>query len=395
MREALSQIKQDLGDDAMILKTRKIPRKMFTIGSQDEIEVTAAIEDSAVKPSAPMTPLSIKDPGVYGRSMNLQKPVTSKPSVEVPPAPLPKATGAAPAQQTPMDRLRIMEMREDIREIKDLMKSILQPGDAATAGGYAGPWAVLYKRMIDADVQPAVMEELIRTMKADKSVPDADIEKKFIRVLGEQFPVAGPIQEKPGGPCIVAFVGPTGAGKTTTLAKLAAHYSLNLKSSVSLITADTYRIAAIEQIRTFADIVNIELQVVFSPEEIPDAVASCSHNRFIFVDTAGRSQRSSEHLLELEKYMIALRPDEIHLVLSASTKESDLLHVIQQYKKMGVNRLLFTKLDETLRLGNVFNTVRTSGIPVAYLTTGQNVPEDIELAQPGRFIQKLWEGSSL
>jgi flagellar biosynthesis protein FlhF len=191
----------------------------------------------------------------------------------------------------------------------------------------------------------------------------------------------------------VAFVGPTGAGKTTTLAKLAAHYALNKESSVSLISADTYRIAAIEQIRSFADIVNIGLQVIFSPGDVADALAACANNDFVFIDTAGRSPRDREQMKELDDVLAAFQPDEIHLVLSATTKESDLLHTIKQYRDRGVNRLLFTKLDETVRLGNVFDVVQTSAIPVSYLTFGQSVPDDIELAQPGRFIQRLWEGS--
>jgi flagellar biosynthesis protein FlhF len=193
---------------------------------------------------------------------------------------------------------------------------------------------------------------------------------------------------------VVAFVGPPGAGKTTTLAKLAAHCCINKGKSVSIITADTYRIAAIEQIRMFADIVKIGLQVVFSPDEIPQALEASSNSEVVFVDTAGRSQRNQEHMEDLRKFLDVLRPDEVHLVLSASTKDSDLLDTIRRYKNMSVNRLLFTKIDETVRLGNVLNVVSESGIPVSYFTMGQSVPDDIELAQAGKFVQQLWEGGA-
>jgi flagellar biosynthesis protein FlhF len=158
---------------------------------------------------------------------------------------------------------------------------------------------------------------------------------------------------------------------------------------VSIITADTYRIAAIEQIRAFADIVNVGLQIVFSPDEMQTALEECSDSDVIFVDNAGRSQRNKEHMEELRLLMDVLRPDETHLVLSATTKDSDLHDMINRYRNIKVNRLLFTKLDETTRLGNIFNIVSDLGIPVSYFTVGQSVPDDIEVADPGKFVTRL------
>jgi flagellar biosynthesis protein FlhF len=394
MKEALLQIKQDLGEDAMILKTRKLPHKLFAMGAKEEIEVTAAIDDAAATTPQPLRPLAVRDPGVYSRPRSLAKSTAAKPPAAMPQYPprKPAEPVAAPAT-TPMDRLGLLEIKGDIREIRDFLKSIRQTGEIGSAGGFSGAWAALFKRMVDAEIQPAFAEKLIVEIKGQASVPESDIEKRFVEVLGGRFPVSGPLRGNLDGPVLVAFVGPTGAGKTTTLAKLAAHYALNKESSVSLISADTYRIAAIEQIRSFADIVNIGLQVIFSPGDVADALAACANNDFVFIDTAGRSPRDREQMKELDDVLAAFQPDEIHLVLSATTKESDLLHTIKQYRDRGVNRLLFTKLDETVRLGNVFDVVQTSAIPVSYLTFGQSVPDDIELAQPGRFIQRLWEGS--
>jgi flagellar biosynthesis protein FlhF len=191
------------------------------------------------------------------------------------------------------------------------------------------------------------------------------------------------------------FVGPTGSGKTTTLAKLAAYHLLTKHKSVSVITSDTYRIAAIEQIRAFTDIMNIDLHVVFSPEEAEQALAACASSDFVFVDTAGRSQKSTEHMGELSVLIKRMAPDEVHCVLSAGTKVSDLLATIEKYRQLGVNRLLFTKLDETMNLGNVFTAVIQSKIPFSYFTFGQRVPDDIELALPHRLVTRLFEGSRL
>jgi flagellar biosynthesis protein FlhF len=394
MKEALLQIKQDLGDDAMILKTRKLPHKMFAMGTREEIEVTAAIDDAAAAKPQPLRPLSITDPGVYARPRSVERAAGAKPQPAGPAyAPRGATEAAVAAPTTPMDRLGLLEIKGDIRAIKDFLKSIRQPGEMTSAAGFSGPWAALYKRMIDAEIQPALAERLIMEIKGETSLPDTDIEKRFVDVLSRRFPVSGPLRGNLDGPVVVAFVGPTGAGKTTTLAKLAAHYALNKESTVSLISADTYRIAAIEQIRSFADIVNVGLQVIFSADEVAAALSACKNDDFVFIDTAGRSPQDREHMQELDGLMKAFAPDEIHLVLSASTKESDLVHTVNHYREHGVNRLLFTKLDETVRLGNVFDVVQSSGIAVSYLTFGQSVPDDIELAQPGRFIQRLWEGS--
>ena len=163
---------------------------------------------------------------------------------------------------------------------------------------------------------------------------------------------------------------------------------------MSIITADTYRIAAIEQIRTFADIVKVGLQVVFSSEEIPAAMRECAEDDLVFVDTAGRSQRNTEHMEELKGLIDTLHPDEVHLVLSATTKDSDLLDIVKRYKSININRLLFTKLDETVKVGSIFNLVSEVKIPVSYFTFGQSVPDDIELARPAGFVARLWEDNN-
>jgi len=382
MREALLQIKQDLGDDAVILRTRNVARKLLSLGNGQEIEVTAAVEDGTPGP-VPMSPLRINPQGVYNR--NGVQPKTG--------AAQDTAPGPAAAPRNPDSRFEYLELREDLREVKQLVKSILTSGAAASAGGFADGWAVLYKRLVDAEVKPDIATALIGHVKERYVVADNKIDSAFLAAIGDCFPVAGPLKIKKKGPLVVAFVGPTGAGKTTTLAKLAAHFVISKKRSAAVITADTYRIAAIEQIRTFADIVGIRLEVVFTPEEARDAVAACSSEDAIFIDTAGRSQRNTGHMAELKTLLSVIKPDETHLVLSATTKDSDLDDVIARYQDFGVNRLLFTKLDETARLGNIVNCVNTHRIPVSYFTAGQSVPDDIELAQPGRFMQRLWEGA--
>ena len=422
MREALVQVKEELGENALILKHGKVP-KMF---GPDEIEVTAAIDDEAPPPKASaFAPLHVSG-GVEPAMPEAPEPAfPAPPNVRpyVPPRvssygdagpsrqPGPPPTRSFPSTKRGLDE--ISEIKADVNELKDLVKTILTtavaPASGASGAKGGGPdtalpgdvtaatdsgWDAFVRRLTDSEVKPDIARKLVNSIRGGSQVTDAELERKLEEALSAQFPVSGPLKFKKGAPFTVAFVGPTGSGKTATLAKLAAHCCFKGKK-ISIITADTYRIAAIEQIRTFADIVNVALQVVFSPDDIPAAIAACDGSDAVFVDTAGRSQRNREHMEELRILMDVLRPDETHLVLSATTKESDLLDMVNNYRNIRVNRLLFTKLDETARLGNIFNVVSELGIPVSYFTVGQSVPDDIELAQAGKFVKRLMEGRAL
>ncbi|MDR2578368.1 MAG: flagellar biosynthesis protein FlhF [Chitinispirillales bacterium] len=456
-REAYEQIKAELGEDAIILKHEKVP-KMF---GGTEYEVTAAIDENApAQKKTEFPPLRVSgadagagagtgidastgvDSGLYGPPSRRTAPQfdTPPPKPEMPEPAVPDIRPYFPQKQPPyanqdrgdsvdagqyqrqrtvasakqphpsrQDYDEISEIKADIQELKELVKTILAGAAKPGAGGMIGPgspipapeygsaggWNAFVKRLTDSEVKPEIAKKLVNSIRGGGQVTDAELEKKLIDALSDQFPTSGPLKLKKGAPLTIAFVGPTGSGKTTTLAKLAAHCCFNKSKKISIITADTYRIAAIEQIRMFADIVSVGLQVVFSPDEIPDALAACEGSDVVFVDTAGRSQRNKEHMEELRLLVDVLRPDETHLVLSATTKDSDLLDMVHNYRNVRVNRLLFTKLDETARLGNIFNVVSELGIPVSYFTAGQSVPDDIELAQAGKFVKKLMEGRTL
>lgn len=401
MKEALLKIKKDFGDDAMILKTRKLPRRIFSLNEQETIEVTAAIDEGKVSKAFPLPPLKVNNPGVYQRPRAVGKEFPASAGAafisdgndkeEMPQNPVvPMIT-----RMDTQEQLRMMELKEEIREMKSLLKSILRTGQSCASGGFAGEWAILYKRLVDSEIRTTIAESLIRKMIHSSQNATNALHDRFITAVGDSFPVSGPLRLKSGSPLVVAFVGPTGAGKTTTIAKLVSYYSLHKKGAVSIITADTYRIAAIEQIRAFADIVGVRLHVVFNPQEAQDALTLCENDDIVFVDTAGRSQKNNTHMKELASLVEVLRPDDTHLVLSATTKDSDIHDVIKRYREVPIHHLLFTKLDETVKIGNIFNAVNQYAIPVSYFTIGQNVPEDIEIAQPVKFVQRLLTGSSL
>jgi flagellar biosynthesis protein FlhF len=179
---------------------------------------------------------------------------------------------------------------------------------------------------------------------------------------------------------IQVLIGPTGVGKTTTLAKMAVRYALYQGEKVGIITIDHYRIGAVEQLRTYADITGLPLEVVMTPKELLQAIEKLSYCQRILIDTAGRSTLNLAHIQELANYLGHLPPAEIFMVISATTKARDLKLICNNFRCMNYNRLIFTKLDETDSFGILLNGVYLTGLPVIYLSTGQNVPDDICLA---------------
>jgi flagellar biosynthesis protein FlhF len=405
MREALVEIKNELGENAIILKTRKMAVRGFPF-SGPEIEVTAAVDDGLVPaPAFPeinvngAVPVVAPEPGLYRRPrssciVDTARPVTITPW-KPPVTQSQKRKPDVMAVSSVQDGSNLIELREDIKQLAEMVKSAVMDGGKKTGNGFDGAWGVLYKRLVDSEVKPVIAAHLVENLSRNEAdFSTGRSEERIVSLLKNHFPAAGPIQCKKDGPKVVAFVGPTGAGKTTTIAKLVAHCCLGKKRRVSIITADTYRIAAIEQIRAFAEIVKVPLRTVFTHKEAATALAACVNDDIVFVDTAGRGHRDNAHIQELKDTLDALRPDEIHCVVSATTKDSDLLSILTRYRAIGADRVLFTKLDETAHVGNVFNTVSETSIPASFFTFGQSVPDDIELAQPARFVKRLWEGAA-
>jgi flagellar biosynthesis protein FlhF len=199
--------------------------------------------------------------------------------------------------------------------------------------------------------------------------------------LMEAVEVTGPVTE---GAKIWSFIGPTGVGKTTTLAKLAAHFSLRLAQKITLVTIDTYRIGAVDQLKTYARILGLPLEIATGREEFQEILGSTRDRDWVLVDTAGRNPHSREHLEELENILGADPRVENHLVLSATTKDLDLARVVQGFSLLPIRSYIFTKLDETDEYTPIFNQLLRFKRPLSYLTNGQKVPEDIEPATKGK-----------
>jgi len=238
--------------------------------------------------------------------------------------------------------------------------------------------------LVEAEADEAAARAAIALLQQAGDFDAADPQaarRRLRRLLADVLPVTGPIRLVPGVRRTVALVGPTGVGKTTTIAKLAAAFRLQQQRKVGLITVDTYRIAAVEQLRTYAEIIDLPMEVVGTPREMRQALARLQGFDLVLIDTAGRSPRDEVKIRELRAFLQEAEPDEIHLVLSAASSGRGMAAAIERFAPAGVTAALVTKLDEASCLGHLLAPWHAGRLPISYLTDGQNVPDDICVAE--------------
>lgn len=249
----------------------------------------------------------------------------------------------------------------------------------------------LYTTLLDAEVEDELARELVCRAKQHASRPQLADPKATLGLLAglveREFRCAPPIAPVRARRKVVALVGPTGVGKTTTLAKLAANFRLKDGVKLGLVTVDTYRIAAVEQLRTYAELIDLPMKVVTTPDEMRRALDEYAGLDLVLVDTAGRSPRDDLKIQELKSFLDEAAVDEVHLVLSLAAGLKALEASAANFLPVGVTSLILTKLDEATGAGVLFNVARRLKPPISYLTTGQNVPEDIEPAQATRMAR--------
>ena len=241
----------------------------------------------------------------------------------------------------------------------------------------------IYARLVEGGVASELAHELLDELP-DFSAWSEEAQEPLANsglrdLIARRVCSAGAIELTPGQLKAVALIGPTGVGKTTTIAKLAAHFALVEKKKVALLTMDTYRIAAVEQLKIYSQILEIPLGVAYNQAEVAPVIAQYADYDLLLIDTAGRSQKNIMQVGELKSLLEAVGC-ETHLVLSSQTKEQDMLESIQRFAAARVDRLIFSKLDETDSYGTLLNVAYRTGLPLSYLTTGQKVPEDLEPA---------------
>jgi flagellar biosynthesis protein FlhF len=426
MTDALRTIKDELGPDAVILSTKSVKQQsgMFGLFGRTVVEVTAAIDfDGRGGPSAaretarpssgsgqpaPDHPVfqdtlrsSLRETDDRRDRVSLSS-ASRPPRQEEPPAH--RQDPFEPAHPTMARETSTPEVRrlaEEVRGLRQLVEASLQPRRIArrTSLKRLPPaFAAFHHDLVQAGLEPQAAEHVLAeaapSLRPGEEESDLALHQAVHRTLARSVSVSGPLLNGSDQKKTVIFVGPTGVGKTTTIAKLAAHYTLNEKRSVSLITLDTYRVAAVEQLRMYAKVIGVTLDVALTKRDALDYIRRRSRSELILIDTAGRSPMDEAGLRDLRELVALDHPLETHLVLSSTTREQDLIGGVSGYAGIPITRLLFTKLDETRGYGGLFGMVRKSGLPLSYLSTGQNVPEDLEVARPER-VADLVLGVSL
>lgn len=324
--------------------------------------------------------------------------------VSAPLPPTPPAVAAVPATDArapdqaslgtrvrvaPVDEAARQSLESELASIKSLVSEVLEVtrrGDARPAGAVQGAFAGVARMLERHGVSRGLIDEVVAG--AERRVGRATLDAAACTIaaraeLASLIPIAPsptPPKRRAAGPCTIALIGPTGVGKTTTIAKLAAEYSLRAGLRVGLIAADTYRIAAVDQLKTYASIIDVPLVVASGAEQIPAALAELAACDVILLDTAGRSQRDSERLDELAATLQAASPDRTHLVLAGTGAESVVMEAVTRFGAMNPSSIIFTKLDEAVHVGMLVNVATASRLGIAFLTTGQDVPDNIEPA---------------
>ena len=397
MQEALALVRQDLGPAAAVLHTRDV-RGGGLLGwlpGSRHIEVTAS--NQVTVPSRLPSRMQ-REPVAAQRPPADLKPIDNTPESFGGLASLGLAGGHArrtnPAESAAEDEARQKfraELRGQLTDLQSMVEDLCKRSQRSAAHDLPESLFRLYTDLIEAEVNEDVARDLVERVRTEASSAEladrALLGARLARMIEEEFRLAGPIRVAPGERRIVALVGPTGVGKTTTIAKLAANYRLKEKRKVGLITVDTYRIAAVEQLRTYADIIELPMGVVSSPREMREAVASMTHLDLILMDTAGRSPRDEIKIQELKSLLNEAGADEVHLVVSSAGSAKSLSHTAQQFACVGTTAMILTKLDEATGLGHILPVVRACKLPLSYLTDGQNVPDDIRAADRGRLAR--------
>ena len=410
--EATEEARKELGQNIVVMNVRPLKKSgFFSIFQSQKIEVTVALEEEAERPVR-TTYTPDKNSRPTGRTPLVeggQSDVIRDPIKIVKSPDLIDDNIAIEEKLDNLSSLLEKNIKYNVKEPEDRKEPELSKEEPVKKSSNSRTdiseetmsfIKLLYNTLIENEVDEIYVNQL--TDEVEKiSKPGmpfdfalANVYQKMVLKFGKSEPIE-PVENN--GPRAEIFIGPTGVGKTTTIAKIASELSVSLKKKVALITVDTYRIAAAEQLRTYASILEIPFRVIYSVEEMRQAAEDFRDYDYIMVDTAGHSQHNDELKQDIENYIRTLEDCmecENFLVLSATTKYRDLIDIADSYSELVAYKLIFTKMDETSAQGNLYNVRMHTGAPIAYITNGQNVPDDIAVFDAQRIVKNLLGGKS-
>lgn len=362
--EAIPMIKKDLGTDALILNTKKVKTGGFLgFFKTEKLEVIAAVETKAPEKAKVKAEVKPKQ----------KQPVKTAKTQQATVIPFQQR------EETQKNDPMTEELMSEIKGIKQFMLQVMEEDRLPVA--LKGLNKRLMEQGISKEIQSELYAKLITALEQNPKMSESEIREfartEIIEMIGFHQPA--PVDKNPE---IICFIGPTGVGKTTTIAKIAADFMLREDKKVGLITSDTYRIAAVEQLKTYAGILNIPIEVVESASELTHAMEVLSDCDIVLMDTAGRNYQQKQYIEELEALLSDKNKVQINLVLSLTSKYEDMKKIVDNFQTIVMDELLLTKMDETSSSGAILNLIHHYSIPIRYIANGQSVPDDIFTVTP-------------
>jgi flagellar biosynthesis protein FlhF len=378
LKEATLQMKNELGDDAIVLSTRIIdndPRyanKRFfeiTAGIEDDFDNRSAqVKTTAAKEkpqaSSKLKKSSIPEKNFADELKDLTERVYTAPKKKTPS--IDKIIANEPEIEEPVETGN-KQLENELKEIEDVL--------------------------LQREVQKRIVDTIINQLrKYSEFLQPSNIDGYVISTISSMIPTSNFEVRKKQRPKVISLIGPTGVGKTTCIAKLAVISKILHNLDIGLLSLDTYRLGAIDQLKIFSEVSNIDLRVAYSPADIPSIINEFKKKDLVFIDTAGRSQNNTDLLKESKKFLQNAKVDEIYLVLSTTSTTKNMLDVAEKFKVINYSGIVLTKLDEAVSFGNILNLVSNISIPIKYLTNGQVIPDDIIAADPEFIANMIYTG---
>ncbi len=433
MAQALALVKKELGSDAVILHTRHYKQGgVMGFGAKTIVEITAGPASQVGRRRRMQGGAAVgQTTSRAGRSLTpSRKPVAANVNAEQATAGdlIRKTYAAAQAQftQKQAEEKQVEKtsaqanrsfnttmvgpgqqgLAEEVAQIKKLVEQMYRAQQAENP--HANPFAAAassdelldqYLSLIQHEVAKELAQEVVDSARlacGDGANQEMTIAQAVRKTIAQMLPIDRAAEQlkdaADGRPRTIALVGPTGVGKTTTIAKLAATFKLKQNKTVGLITMDTYRIAAVDQLRTYAQIIGVDLHVASNEQELNQAIFQTRDCDVVLIDTAGRSQKDDPRLEQLTQLIQVANPHEVHLVLSATSGENVLFNIAEKFSQIRYDRIIFTKLDEAVNYGVLLNVAKRVNKQLSYLTTGQEVPHQIEPTQAQRIADLVMGG---